>query len=61
MSLIPIYQSSIEQNEFTNELKLVDVLPIYKKKDPLNKENYRPVKLLSHMSKFFERILYKQI
>ena len=53
--------SSIERNEFPNELKLADVLPIYKKKDPLNKENYRPVSLLSHMSKVFERLLYKQI
>ena len=31
---------------------------LFTKKDPLNKENYRPVGLLSHMSKFFERLLY---
>ena len=30
-------------------------------KDPLNNENYRPVSLLLHMSKVFERLLYKQI
>ena len=59
--LTKFINSSIEQNEFPNELKLADVIPIYKKKDPLNKENYRPVSLLSHMSKVFERLLHKQI
>ena len=42
-------------------MKLANVIPIYKKKDPINKENYRPVSLLSHMSKVFKRLLHKQI
>ena len=37
------------------------MLSLFTKKDPLNKENYRPVSLLSHMSKVFERLLHKQI
>ena len=32
-----------------------------KKKIGFKKENYRPVSILLHMSKVFERILYKQI
>ena len=32
-----------------------------KRKDPLTKESYWPVTLLSHMPKVFERLLYKQI
>ena len=32
--LTKIINSSIEQNEFPNELKLADVVPIYKKKRP---------------------------
>ena len=59
--LTKVINSSIEQNEFPNELKLADVIPIYKKKDSLNKENYTPVSLLSHMSKVFKRLLHKQI
>ena len=35
--------------------------PVFKKLDCMNKENYRPVSLLSHMSKVFERILYNPI
>ena len=46
---------------FPNELKLTDVLPVFKKDDDLNKENYRPASMTSHMSKVFERIFYKQI
>ena len=42
-------------------MKLADVSPVFKKDDDLNKENYRPVSILSHMSKFFERLFYKQI
>ena len=38
-----------------------EVTPVYKKKDPLNKENYRPVSFLSQVSKVFEKILYEQI
>ena len=29
--------------------------------DPLNKENYRPASVLSHVSKIFEKIVYEQI
>ena len=40
---------------------MADVSPIFKKEDSFKKENYRPVGILTHMSKVFERILYKQI
>ena len=33
----------------------------FKKKDDLDKENYRPVSVLSHVSKVFVRIMYQQI
>ena len=36
-------------------------MPVYKKLDSLEKENYKPVNLLPHTSKVFERIIYKQI
>ena len=52
---------SFENRCFPDELKLTEVSPIFKKNDDLDKENYRPVSILSHASKVFERIMYMQI
>ena len=52
---------SIEKGCFPEELKLAEVSPIFKKKDDLDKENYRPVSVLPHVSKVFERIMHHQI
>ena len=52
---------SIEKGCFPEELKLAEVSPIFKKKDDLDKENYRPLSVLPHLSKVFERIMYHQI
>ena len=46
------------ESTFPEELEHSEVIPVYKKLDPLKKENYRPVSLLS---KAFERIIYQQI
>ena len=40
---------------------LAEVSLVFKKKDDLDKENYGPVSVLSHVSKVFKRILYQQI
>ena len=43
-------------------MKNAEIIPVNKKDDPLKKENYRPVSLLlPHVSKIFERLIYKQI
>ena len=55
-----IINDCLEKGIFPDDLKLADVSPIFKK-DSFKKENYRPVSILPHMSKVFERILYKQI
>ena len=52
---------SIQDSNFLQELKLSKVIPVYRKLDPLQKETYRPVSLLPHASKIFERINHKQI
>ena len=56
-----IINMSIENNCYPDDLKLAEVSLVFKKKDDLDKENYRPVSVLSHVSKVFERIMYKQI
>ena len=52
---------TLQPNCFRDKIKQSEVIPIYKKLDPLEKENYRPVSLLPLVSKVFERIIYKQI
>ena len=47
--------------EFPTGLKRAQVIPLFKKKDPLNKENYRPVSILPTISKVYERIMHDQL
>ena len=56
-----LINNCLTKGVFPDDLKLADITPIFKKKDSLNKENYRPVSILPHLSKVFERIIYKQI
>ena len=51
----------IKQNKFPSELKIADIIPIFKKEDPLDKTNYRPISILPTVSKIFERILFNQL
>ena len=37
---------------------LAEIIPVYKKNNPLDKENYHHVSLLSHVSKIFAKITY---
>ena len=53
--------NSLKESTFPEELKQSEVIPAYKKLDPLQKENYRPMSLLLHISKIFERVIYNQI
>ena len=55
-----IINVSFENGCFPDELKLAEVGPIFEKNDDLDKENYRLVSILSHLSKVFEKIMYKQ-
>ena len=50
-----------DEGEFPYELKYADVIPVHKKKDKCVKENYRPVSILSNISKVFEKLLYNQL
>ena len=59
--LTKIINSSIRNGCFPDELKAAEVAPIFKKNDDLDKENYRPVSVLPHVSKIIERVMYIQI
>lgn len=51
----------ILENEFPHQMKRANITPLYKKKDKLNKDNYRSVNLLPILSKILERMLFNQI
>ena len=39
---------------------MADVIPIFKKDNPLEKANYRPTSLLPSLSKVYEKLIYQQ-
>ena len=51
----------VSKSIFPSDLKLADVTPVYKKKSKNSKDNYRPVSILSNISKTYERYIYDQI
>ena len=52
---------SFEQGVFPSELKLAIITPLYKAKDPMFFNNYRPISLLSVFSKIIERLIYSRL
>ena len=52
---------SLLKGSFPDSLKLGNVTPAYKKDEPTNKENYRPVSVLPLVSKIFGRLIDDQL
>ena len=59
--LINSVNHSVQTSVSQQNLKQAELIPLYKKLDPLNKGNYRPASLPPNVSKVFERIIYRQI
>ena len=55
------FNNSIFDATFPSELKNADVIPVFKKKDRNNVENYRLVSILPNLSKIYQRCLYDQM
>ena len=51
---------ALKTGSFPDSLKCANVRPIYKKEDPFDKKNYRPVSILPLLSKVYERVIYEQ-
>ena len=56
-----IFNNSIEQYSFPDELKLADVSSLFKKEVKTFKGNYRPISVLPAVSQVFERLMDTQI
>ena len=50
----------ISQSSYPQNLKLADVTPVFKKENPLEAKNYRPISVLPTVTKIFERLIQKQ-
>ena len=59
--LVIDFNSSISTGIFPENMKLADVVPLYKKNARQDKGNYRPVSLLSALSKVFGRTMHSQM
>jgi len=59
--LKPLINESIEKNIFPSCLKTANIIPIFKKGDKEDLNNYRPIALLPVLSKVFEKVLNNQI
>ena len=53
-----IINMSIGNDCYFDDLKLAEVIPVFKKKVDLNKKNYTQVSVLSQISKIVKRIMY---
>ena len=52
---------SLQEGLFPDELKIANVIPLYKCDDPKLFNNYRPVSVLPSVSKVFEWIMYNRL
>ena len=59
--LCTLFNLSLQHSKFPSSWKVANTMPIHKKDDRDICGNYRPVSLLSAMSKIFERIVFKYV
>lgn len=60
-SLTMLYNRSLSDRIFPSFWKIAHVIPLFKKDDPSLVSNYRPVSLLSCVSKIMERIIFRHV
>lgn len=55
------YNKSIDQGVIPDKLKIGHIIPVYKSKSKKELNNYRPITLLSHISKIYEKLLQSRM
>ena len=60
LPLTIIFNKSLTEGNFTDLMKLADIVPIHKSKEKFLTTNYRPISLLMTISKLLEKIIYKR-
>jgi exonuclease III len=59
--LTNIYNLSLVTGTFPDKLKIAKVIPVHKKGDTRDINNYRPIALLSVFSKLLEKLIYNRL
>ena len=61
MPLTEVINLSFNQGEFLAVLKIAKVTPTFRKGDKLDVNNYRPISLISNISKIIEKLIHKRL
>ena len=59
--LCHIFNASLSEGTFPDQMKIAEVIPLYKGKDMDLMINYRPISLLIMLSKLLEKIMYTRL
>ena len=59
--LSELINSSFRKGIFLSALKISKIVPVFKSKSRLLCNNYRPISLLSNVSKIIEKLMYKRL
>ena len=60
-SLCELFNQSLATGVFPSEWKVAKVFPLHKGKSKDDPNNYRPISVLSTITKVFEKIVYQQL
>ena len=59
--LVKLINFSLSEGTFSDLLKFANVIPVFKKVDNLDYNNYRPISLISNIGKLIEKIVHKRL
>ena len=59
--LTDMYNCCTQEGVYPDVLKIVQIIPVYKKGNKSSCTNYRPISLLSPINKIFEKLIYNQL
>ena len=59
--LAAIFNNCVQNGIFPDKLKLAKIIPIFKSGAKDIASNYRPISILSHFSKIFEKLMHKNL
>ena len=59
--LVRVFNQSLKHGTFPDAMKIAEVIPLHKGKERYIESNYRPISLLTTMSKILEKIVYNRV